>query len=509
MPWKTLNLGILAPVVPGRAARTDRPRRGGRGLPPPRRRPAGDGRVIPQSRRGRLPRGCDVSGTFLRWTFLRAVFHRGYVLVSGLYFVLDAHLAASRLLLLGTVASVTLLVSDLPTGVWSDAVSRKWPLVAGHMFLAGGMVMTGLVTAFPLLVVTQLLWGVGWGFSSGADVAWVTDELARPGRIDRVLAARARWDAIGSAMGMVAFGLLGWAIGLAAAVVASGAAMAAVGLFVAARFTEDNFTPAREHAWKASLSIVQRGIALARRDHQILLMLAATMLINGASMVTWLFPRRLVDLGFPDDPVLWYTALGIVSFAAGAAALRIVEARIDGAGAAGRAYALACVIGVLGLIALAYAPDALLGGVGVVLASGVGFNVTRAVSVIWVNRRTTSDVRATVHSFLSQAECAGEIISGFALAILAQAAGITAVLLTCGAVIAVTGAIVSRARACDGDGKRERLRQVMYALLTLLGTGSAQAVRYYHVARRPAAAVGGPRRRTRDTPRRCRGSAPR
>jgi MFS family permease len=402
--------------------------------------------VITQARRGRPAAGRDVAATFLRWTFLRAVFQRGYVLVSGLYFVIDAHLAASQLLVLGTVVSVTLLVSDLPTGVWSDAVSRKWPLVAGHAFLAAGMMMTGLVAAFPLLAVTQLLWGVGWGLSSGADVAWVTDELARPGRIDRVLAARARWDALGSATGMVAFGLLGWAIGLGAAIVASGAAMAAAGLFVAARFTEDNFTPARGHRWRASLSILRRGVALARRDHQILLMLAATTLINGASMVTWLFPRQLVDLGFPGDPVLWYTALAVVSFAAGAAALRVVEARIDGVGAARRAYALACAAGVLGLIVLAYAPGALVGGAGVLLASGVAFNVTRAVSVIWVNRRTTSDVRATVHSLLSQAECTGEIVSGSALAVLAHAAGITAVLITAAAVIALTGAMVSRAR---------------------------------------------------------------
>lgn len=418
MPWKTLNLGIFAHVVPGKKTLTDP-----------------------------LAAGRDIAATFLRWTFLRAVFHRGYVLVSSLYLVIDAHLSASRLLVLGVVLSVTLLVSDLPTGVLSDAVSRKWPLVAGHLFLAAGMVMTGLVTAFPLLAVSQLLWGVGWGFSSGADVAWVTDELARPGRIDRVLTARARWDAVGSATGMVAFGLLGWAIGLAAAVAASGAAMAAVGLYVAARFTEDSFTPARTHLWKVSLSILQRGITLARRDRQILLMLAATMLINGASMVTLLFPRRLVDLGFPGDPVLWYSAIGILSFAVAAAALRLVEDHIDGPGAARRAYVLACAIGVLGLIVLACAPDALLGGAGVLLASGVAFNVTRAVSVIWVNRRTVNEVRATVHSFLSQAECAGEIASGAALAVLAQAAGTVGVLIASAAIVAFTGALVARGTA--------------------------------------------------------------
>jgi len=133
--------------------------------------------VIARILRKRPVDGRDVVKTFLRWTYMRGVFHRGYVLASGLYFVVDAHLSASQLVFLGTVMSVTLVLSDIPTGVWSDAIGRKWPLVIGHMFLAAGMAMTGVVTAFPLILVTQVLWGLGWAFLTGADVAWVTDEL--------------------------------------------------------------------------------------------------------------------------------------------------------------------------------------------------------------------------------------------------------------------------------------------------------------------------------------------
>ena len=388
-----------------------------------------------------------VATLFLRWTYLRAVFHRGYVLVSSLYFVVDAHLSASQLVLLGTVMSVTLVLSDIPAGAWSDAFSRKWPLVIGHGFLAGGMVMTGVVTAFPLLVVTQVLWGLGWAFSTGADVAWVTDELDRPDRIARVLTARARRELVGGATGLVAFGVLGWAAGLATAIVVSGAAMAVLGLFVAAKFAEDNFTPVHVRRWRATLAILQRGATLARRDHEILLVFAATMLINGADMVGWLIPKQLVDRGFPNNPVLWYTALGILAAAFGVVALHVVEARIHGIGVARRIYALGCFIGACGLLVLAYAPNALIGGAGVVLASGIGFNVTRAVSVIWVNRRTTTDVRATVHSFLSQAESIGEIVGGFALAALAHAGGISMTLITSGGIVAFAGVIVARSRA--------------------------------------------------------------
>jgi MFS family permease len=389
----------------------------------------------------------------MRWTYLRAVFHRGYVLASSLYFVVDAHLSAFQLVVLGTVVSTTLALSDIPTGVWSDAFSRKWPLVIGHGFLAAGMVMTGVVTEFPLILVTQVLWGLGWAFSGGADVAWLTDELDRPDRIDRALTARARWDLVGGATGTVAFGVLGWATDLATAIVVSGTAMALLGFFVAARFTEDNFMPTHSQRWVRSLSIFRRGLTLARRDHEILLVFAATMLINGASEAAWLFPKQLIRLGFPSDPVLWYTALGILSFALGAVALHIVQARIDGVGVARRTYALTCFIGVLGLIVLAYAPDALIGSLGVLLVSGIAFNVTRAVSVIWVNRRTTSDVRATMHSFLSQAESIGEIFGGFALAVVARAAGISGALITSGALILCTGTMVARSRT-DGAPKR-------------------------------------------------------
>jgi hypothetical protein len=171
------------------------------------------------------------------------------------------------------------------------------------------------------------------------------------------------------------------------------------------------------------------------------------MITNGAAMTARLFPLQLVDLGFPDDPVLWHTALGISSFAVGAIALRMVEARIEGAGAAQRIYGLACLVGTLGLAVLAFAPDALIGSLGVLLVSGVSFNVNRMVSVIWVNRRTSSDMRATVHSFLSQAESIGEILGGFSLATLARAAGISAVLVVAGALIALVSAMVARPQA--------------------------------------------------------------
>jgi MFS family permease len=390
--------------------------------------------------------GRDVAATYLRWTYLRTVFHRGYVLTSGLYFVVIAHLSASQIVLLGTAMSITLVLSDIPTGVWSDTNGRRWPLVIGHLFLAAGMAMTGAVTAFPLMVVTQVLWGLGWAFLTGADVAWITDELDQPQSIARVLSASVRWELVGGATGMIAFGLLGWATSLATAIVVSGVGMALLSLFVAIRFTERAFIPRREKRWSESLAVFRLGISLVRRDREILLVCVATMIINGAGVIGWLFPKQLVKLGFPSNLILWYTALGICSSAAGFVALHVVEARIDGVGVARRVYVLTCFIGMFGLIVLAFAPDAILGSAGILLASGIAFNVMRVVSVIWVNRRTISEVRATMRSFLDQAESIGEICGGFMLALIAGTAGISMTILTAAALIAFTGVLMATSR---------------------------------------------------------------
>src|SRR5690349_950358 len=171
----------------------------------------------------------NVVTIFFRWLFMRGAFNRGYVLTSGLYFVVGAHLSASQIVFLGTVMSATLLLTDIPTGIWADALGRKRPLVIGHLLLGASMVMTGLVSAFPLLVVTQVLWGLGWAFLIGADVAWITDELAQPKLIARVLTAGTSFGLVGGATGMVAFGVLAWATGLATAMVVSGVGMALLG----------------------------------------------------------------------------------------------------------------------------------------------------------------------------------------------------------------------------------------------------------------------------------------
>jgi MFS family permease len=397
----------------------------------------------------------DIESTFLHWTFLRAVFHRGYTLTSALYFVIVAHLSAAQLLGLVVVISAVYLLADIPLGAWSDTFSRKWPLVIGQACLAACMITTGVVRSFGLLAVTQMLWALGWSFSMGVDVAWVTDELRQPERIARVLTARARRDLIGGAVGMIAFGAFAYFSTLAPAIVGAGIGMAVAAVFVALRFPEDNFVPAPTRGVRASIAVLGRGYVFARGDRAIMSMLVATLIVNGAGVIVWLIPKQLVALGYPNDPVLWYTALMVVASGAGVVALHVVERRTRFLRAN---YVLACGLGSAGAILLATAPNAVLGSVGVVALVGVAFSVTRAISEIWVNERVSSEVRATVLSFLSQAETVGEAIGSVLLALLARAAGVEPTLIVAGIAIVAAAATLHTVRASSSRSINGRRR---------------------------------------------------
>jgi hypothetical protein len=80
----------------------------------------------------------------------------------------------------------------------------------------------------------------------------------------------------------------------------------------------------------------------------------------------------------------------------------------------------------------------------VLLVSGTAEPVLRAAGVVWLNRRTTSEMRATVHSLLSQAENVGEIVFGTALAVVAGVGSATAAIIAAAALFAVTTVLVGR-----------------------------------------------------------------
>ncbi|MEV4349144.1 MFS transporter [Actinoplanes sp. NPDC049596] len=366
---------------------------------------------------------------YVRWVWCRALLHRGWWLVTSVYLVADAHLSAAQLVLIGVGQSVVALVFEVPAGVVADAYSRRWSLVVSHVLMGAAMLTTGLVTGFLSLVATQMLWGLSWTFASGADVAWISDELHDPASVPPVLLRAERAQLTGTVAGLAGLGGLAWLIGRGPAMVLAGAAMTLLGLYVAVRFQEHRFVPARRR------SILRQGL---RHSRTLLPVFAATMLVNGAGDAFGrLYPLRLLGLAPAADPVLWFTALGIVMCLVGAAALRLVQPRIAGPATVRRGYVTACLVAVAGAAGLTVAPDPVTASLAVLLAAGA-FPLTRAFATLWVNSATPSAVRATVHSLLAQTSYVGSITCGLLVA--------TAGLPACAALLTAAAVIVLATR---------------------------------------------------------------
>ncbi|GAB3403993.1 MFS transporter [Flindersiella endophytica] len=393
----------------------------------------------------------DLVATFLRWTFLRAFLHRGWWLVTSVYLVVDAGLSAAQLVTIAVAQGIVSLLFEIPAGVLADTVSRKWSLVVSHALMGTAMLATGLVTDFYLIVATQMLWGLAWTFASGADVAWLTDELGRPDRMPSVLVRVGRAQLTGAAVGIVALGGVAWLLPRWATMVLAGATMLLLGLYVVVRFREVNFVPATSRRWAASWQILVRGTTLVRRGRPLLLVFAATVVAHGALDSGRLYQLRLIDVGFPAEPLVWFTALNVLMLGLGAVTLKLVEARVHHLPVArvgwwsGAGWAVACVAGALGVTVLALTPSPILGAAAVVLVASTVDPMTRTISTIWVNQQSSNEVRATVHSFLAQAEYLGEIACGALIAVVAVAAGVPAALLCAGVLFAVTGLLARRA----------------------------------------------------------------
>lgn len=398
----------------------------------------------------------DLTAAYLRWAFFRAALARGWWLATALYLVVVADLSPSQLVLIGVFQGLTVVVAEVPAGVLADTVSRRLALIVAHVVMGAGMAMTGFVTAFPLLVISQCLWGLGWAIASGADVAWITDELDRYDLIDRVLTAQGRFDLIGTAFGIITFGALGWVTTLSLAIVVAGVSMVGLGLAIVARWPESRRQsdilgrPRASAVW-----VLRRGVAVARADRMIVLVLASTLIVNGgAEGFGRLFELRLIALGLPNapDPIVWFAALALVAATLGALTLLFMQARIAGVGVAKRTYVAACGIGTIGLVVFAHAPNPASAVAGALLVKGIAFPTVRIAGTILVNRRTPSEARATVHSLLSQSENAGEIVFGLALAAIASAASSTVMLMASAGLVAAAGLVVSAGR---DDQQRE------------------------------------------------------
>ncbi|MED3550789.1 MFS transporter [Cytobacillus praedii] len=114
---------------------------------------------------------------YIHTCFFSQLFFTFIFTVNLLYHVQVVNLNPIELVLVGTVLELSVFIFEIPTGVVSDIKSRKLSIIIGYLLIGIGFLVEGLFPIFLAVIFSQILWGIGYTFTSGSLQAWISDEI--------------------------------------------------------------------------------------------------------------------------------------------------------------------------------------------------------------------------------------------------------------------------------------------------------------------------------------------
>jgi MFS transporter, DHA3 family, tetracycline resistance protein len=112
-----------------------------------------------------------------------------------------------QLVLLGTLLEGSILVFEIPTGMVADLYSRKLSIIVGVFLMGLAYLLEGFFPVYAVLLVEQVVAGLGWTFTSGALQAWISDEIGEEAAGQAFLHG-AQMEQVGALAGIIASTLL-------------------------------------------------------------------------------------------------------------------------------------------------------------------------------------------------------------------------------------------------------------------------------------------------------------
>ena len=109
--------------------------------------------------------------------FSASAFFAMMFVVTSLYEATVAGLTPVQLILVGTTLEISAFLFEVPTGIVADVYSRRASIIIGYVLMGVGFLVEGLFPAFIPILLAQVIWGLGYTFTSGATQAWITDEI--------------------------------------------------------------------------------------------------------------------------------------------------------------------------------------------------------------------------------------------------------------------------------------------------------------------------------------------
>ena len=347
----------------------------------------------------------------------------GSMIFTGLtvYYVQTVGMNPLQLVLVGTVLEATVLLCEVPTGVLADTYSRRLSVIIGFVLIGICYLIQGSFPLFSIIILAEIVRGVGETFLSGAESAWIADEIGEE-QVGRAYLRHSQVSRMGSFVGIgLGTALAAWHLPLP--ILLGGALQIGLSLFLLIAMPERGFHPAQrprgEAPWHSMRTTAQEGLRIVR-GRPVVWMLVLVAVVFGAFsegvdrlreahfLITFSFPA------WPDLPsVVWIGMInaGGMLIGIGVAELLIRRWQVQDNRRLGPLLLANSAGLILAVLVFALAPN-----FGIALAAawmaGAFRSIQYPIANTWLNQHLPSHVRATVLSMAGQADALGQVAGG-------------------------------------------------------------------------------------------------
>jgi len=379
--------------------------------------------------------------------------------VASLYEATVAGLTPVQLILVGTMLELSAFLFEVPTGIVADVYSRRLSIIIGYVLMGIGFLVEGLFPLFPAILLAQVIWGLGYTFTSGATQAWITDEIGEDNANKLFFRAR-RFGLFASLIGMGLAILVG-ANNVALPIQLGALGVILIGITLMVVMPETGFHPIPQenrNTWQHMWHTFDQGLKTVRAKPRLMSIVGVGLFYGIYSEgFDRLWVKHLLDtfelpILFGNNQVAFFSALRVAGTLLTIVAVRIVEKRVDMSSPISIGRVMLLVTGLISasLIGFALSPLFLL-SLGLYLSTNVLRHVAEPLHTAWINQKLDSKVRATIHSMFGQVDAIGQVLGGPIVAAIAAVSSAVTSLVTSGLLLTPAMFFVSRANSQSTD----------------------------------------------------------
>jgi DHA3 family tetracycline resistance protein-like MFS transporter len=369
------------------------------------------------------------------------------------YETVTAGLDPLQLLVVGAAMELSRLLFEMPTGVVADTVSRRLSVVIGFTLIGLSLILESLFPLFIPILLAQVLWGLGYTFTSGATQAWLSDEIGEE-RANRIFLTANQYDLYGNVVGILAAMTLGGLTSVSTLIRVSGVAWIVFAVVLLFLMSEQGFKPIRpadRNTLQHMAATFRKGVRTVRLRPALLAILGVGLFYGMTAGFDRLWVWHLVDKF--DLPMLFgnndLALFGILEFAGILLSITLthqIEKRCISLPPQQIGHLMLVITAaiVMSITAFGWAP--LLGlALSLYLIIYSLRELTDPLIMAWMDQRLDPDVRATILSMTGQTEAIGQVSGGLIVGLLAKTVSVPLALSLCGGLLVPALAFIRRA----------------------------------------------------------------